>query len=71
MYHIIKQNNWKHVLCFADSISNVHKLTNLLQQLSDFDEDKLKLNIVGISSKLSNCEHYEILEKFSKGHIDM
>ncbi|XKL66385.1 hypothetical protein PGB90_009805 [Kerria lacca] len=71
MYHIIKQNNWKHVLCFADSISNVHKLTNLLQQLSDFDEDKLKLNIVGISSKLSNCEHYEILEKFSKGHIDI
>lgn len=71
LYYLIKKNNWKRILCFADSIFNVHRLTKLLLQLNAKDEDTKAWNVVEMSSKLSQIEHKDVLRKFSKGSIDM
>lgn len=71
LYHIIKQNRWNRILCFADSVSSVHKLTFLLQNLNSSDDGTQPMNVVEISSKLKAKVHHEILEKFSAGGIDM
>lgn len=71
LYHIIKQNQWNRILCFADSVSSVHKLKFLLQQLNSSEDDTHPMNVVEISSKLKAKVHHEILEKFSAGGIDV
>lgn len=71
LYHIVRKNNWRRILCFADSIANVHKLNKLLRELTKFDEDQTSLNIVEISSKLAANVHRSILERFSKNEIDV
>lgn len=70
LYYLIKQNKWKRVLCFADSVSSVHKLASLLKQLNSLDEEIESWNIVEISSKLCNTAHRKILDDFSK-NIDV
>lgn len=71
LYYLIKRNEWKRVLCFADSVSNVHKLTSLLKQLNSLDEETKSWNIVEISSKLSTDAHRKTLDEFSKKNIDV
>lgn len=71
LYHIIKQNQWNRILCFADSVSSVHKLKFLLQQLNSSEDDTHPMNVVEISSKLKAKVHHEILQKFSAGGIDV
>ena len=71
LYHIIRVNNWRRILCFVDSVANVHKLNTLLNELNKCDENGVSLKIVEISSKLTPNVHRNILEQFSKNNIDM
>lgn len=65
LYALIKENNWKCFLCFANSIESVHRLSFVLQHLLGND-----LKVEELSSSLSAAMRKSVLLKFANGKIN-
>nr|CAD7399198.1 unnamed protein product [Timema cristinae] len=66
LYHLIKSNGWKHVLCFTNTRIISHRLSLLLKHLGEGE-----IKVAEISTALKRAERNQILSHFAAGKIDV
>ncbi|CAG2064201.1 unnamed protein product [Timema podura] len=66
LYHLIKSNGWKHVLCFTNTRMISHRLSLLLKHLGEGE-----IKVAEISTALKRAERNQILSHFAAGKIDV
>nr|CAD7460246.1 unnamed protein product [Timema tahoe] len=66
LYHLIKSNGWKHVLCFTNTRTISHRLSLLLKHLGEGE-----IKVAEISTALKRAERNQILSHFAAGKIDV